>query len=618
MPDFGISDGWHLTAPVQAVTGFAHGSAYPSLLCALAGSALPASSRAAAGERIAALLPPHDPPLPPTGMDDGHGATLAWLLAQIDLCQAAAGLPVCEPARVLEDGAEAARCQIPSLGRSLGPLSVLLQCLLALLPALIEGQRDPALEAEFTRLHGVLAKTNFRSSNVPRFVRAAHALGLPLRELPGQFLLLGEGAHSRWLDSTFTDATPFIATQLARSKLLSAAHLRDAGLPVPQHRLVASASDAQAAAAALGYPVVVKPANLDGGTGVAAGLQHEDEVVRAYDTARRHSPEIMVEKHIAGRDYRLTVFQDRLVWAVERVPAGVTGDGTHSIAELVAAANADPRRGSGDHAALKRLVLDAEAETLLAQTGMSATDVPEAGRFVRLRRAANVASGGMPVAVFDKVHPDNAQLAVRAAAALRLDLAGVDLIIPDIARSWREGGAAICEVNAQPQLGGTTSAHVYPQILKALVPGEGRIPCIILAGFAEDSPLAEDIAARLSAQGLRAGCHDQRGVRLAGEWLCDGPRGLLEAGQMLAGHRGCDAMVLTLPGGETLANGLPVSRYDVLAIGPETISPPAAALLRAGQPDRIITAQDNASLASIIDQAEADIRSLQPRIASLP
>lgn len=618
MPEPGISDGWHLTAPVQAMTGFAYGSAYPSLLCALTGPALPASSRAAAGERIAALLPSHDAPSLPSVGDEGRMATMVWLLAQIDRCQAAAGLPVCEPARVLEDGAEAARCQIPSLGRSLGPLSVLLQCLLALLPTLTEGQRDPALEAEFTRLHGVLAKTNFRSSNVPRFVRAAHALGLPLRELPGQFLLVGEGAHSRWLDSTFTDATPFIATQLARSKLLSAAHMRIAGLPVPQHRLVASASDAQAAAMALGYPVVIKPANLDGGTGVAAGLQNADEVAIAYDTARRLSPEVMVEKHIAGRDYRLTVFQDRLVWAVERVPAGVTGDGARSIAELVGAANADPRRGSGDHAALKRLVLDAEAETLLAQAGMSAADVPEAGRFVRLRRAANVASGGMPVAVFDKVHPDNARLAVRAAATLRLDLAGVDLIIPDIARSWREGGAAICEVNAQPQLGGTTSAHVYPHILQAMVPGDGRIACIILAGFGQDCSLAEDIAARLDARGLRTGCHDQRGVQLAGEWLCDGPTGLLEAGQMLASHRGCDAMVLTLPAGETLANGLPVARYDVLAIGPETISPSAAALLHSGRPARTITAQDTSSLAAVIDQVEADIRCPRPRTAPLP
>lgn len=222
---------WLLREPARACTGFAYGSAYPSLLCRLKGPALPAADCAVAGERIAALLTRFEPPSFRAAETDRR-ATLAWLLGVIDACQAAAGLPVCEAARVIEHESEAALCLIPAPGRSLGPLSTLLQCLLALLPALIEGRRDPPLEAEFVRLHGVLAATNYRSSNVPRFVLAAHGLGLPLRELPGQFLLVAEGVHGRWLDSTFTDATPFIATQLARSKMLAAAHLRTAGLPV--------------------------------------------------------------------------------------------------------------------------------------------------------------------------------------------------------------------------------------------------------------------------------------------------------------------------------------------------------------------------------------------------
>lgn len=597
MPEPRAPEVWRLGAPAQACIGFAHGSAYPSLLCELAGPALPASACRAAGERIAALLPSLVPPASP-GADSGEEQSLVWLLGLIDACQLAADLPVCENARVIGAGAHGTLCQMPTLGRGLGPLSMLLQCLLALLPVLSEGRRDPALEAEFVRLHAGLAKAGFRSSNVPRFVRAAHAMGLPLRELPGQFLQIGEGVHGRWLDSTFTDATPFIATQLARSKLLSAAHLRLAGLPVPRHRLVASAADAQAAAAELGYPVVVKPANLDGGTGVAAGLQDAQDVARAYDAARRHSAEIMVEKHIDGRDYRLTVFQGAVVWAVERVPAGVSGDGLHTIAELVAATNADPRRGKGDHAALKRLVLGEEAHALLAQAGLTEHSVPEAGRFVRLRRAANVASGGMPVAVFDRVHPDNARLAVRAAQALRLDLAGVDLIIPDIARSWREGGAAICEVNAQPQLGGTTSAHVYPQILAAMVPGTGRIPCAILAGFPAGTALAQEVAARLAARGLATGWHDQAGVRLGGEWLHQGPCSVLEAGQMLAGNRGCAAMVLTLGEGDALAGGLPVVRPDVLATGPEPLPAAASAMLQGAAPRRVIAGADSAAIAA--------------------
>ena len=42
---------------------------------------------------------------------------------------------------------------------------------------------------------------------------------------------------------------------------------------------------------------------------------------------------------------------------------------------------------------------------------------------------------------------------MNAAQAVRLDLAGVDIILPDPKRSWFETGALVCEINAQPALG---------------------------------------------------------------------------------------------------------------------------------------------------------------------
>jgi hypothetical protein len=62
---------------------------------------------------------------------------------------------------------------------------------------------------------------------------------------------------------------------------------------------------------------------------------------------------------------------------------------------------------------------------------------------------------------------------------LRLDLAGVDLLVPDIARSWRETGGGICEVNAQPQLSG----HLPRSLLPKLVSRRGRIPVVVLIGL---------------------------------------------------------------------------------------------------------------------------------------
>lgn len=413
------------------------------------------------------------------------------------------------------------------------------------------------------------------NSNVPSFIRAAHELGIPILDLPGQVFQYGVGAKSCWLDSSYTDKTSAIATKLSRNKVLAAALLRQHGLPVPQHQLVACEADALSIADHLGYPVVVKPSDLDGGIGVAAGLLTAEELLPAYRQALEHSKNILIEKHVPGRDYRVTVFQDKVIWAVERVPGGVIGDGISTIVELVTQLNSDPRRRAGPYAPLKHLTLDSSAHDLLRLQTLTATSVPEAGRFVRLRRIANVACGGTPVAVLDHLHPDNANLAIRAAQALRLDLAGIDLLIPDISISWRLSGAAICEVNAQPSLGQTTSAHLYQLILRRLVAYDGRVPTILFLGAAKHDRLLHATVHLLETTGVRVGISGDHGASVSGETIQNQQSNPYMGGRMLALSTQIDAMVICLNDDSILKTGLPVSCYDVLVLAGSNLRFPA-------------------------------------------
>ncbi len=53
----------------------------------------------------------------------------------------------------------------------------------------------------------------------------------------------------------------------------------------------------------------------------------------------------------------------------ERVPAHVTGDGIHTVRELVDITNSDPRRGVGHEKVLTRIKVDEAAEGLLRDQG---------------------------------------------------------------------------------------------------------------------------------------------------------------------------------------------------------------------------------------------------------
>lgn len=320
--------------------------------------------------------------------------------------------------------------------------------------------------------------------------RAAWARGIPAYRLvkPGQLLQLGQGAKRQRVMETATDRTSLVARNVSSDKFATAGLLRQQRLPTADPRTATSEAQAVAVASVIGYPVVVKPRSLGKGLGVHVDIRDEAALRAAFAEARSHRSGVIVERHVEGDDHRLLVVDGRLVAAARRVPAGVVGDGLRTVRELVAAANADPRRGVGFERLLVRIELDDEAGRYLSQQQLDAATVPVAGRWVRLRGTANISRGGTAVDVTDTVHPDNRRLAERAAAVVGLNITGIDFLVPDITRSWREQRCAVLEVNEIPGLRphlvsnpGRDVAGPIVEHLFAEAPG-GRVPTLGVSG----------------------------------------------------------------------------------------------------------------------------------------
>ncbi|PUE50672.1 hypothetical protein B9Z47_02680 [Limnohabitans sp. 2KL-1] len=329
-----------------------------------------------------------------------------------------------------------------------------------------------------------------KSINNESIRSAALKLGIPCFNMPAGMLVLGMGERSKWLQSTQSHATSAIGVQIASSKKLTAHVLKTCGLPGAIHESVHSAEEAEMAAARLGFPVVVKPENLERGVGVSADLRSASAVRRAFDIAHQHSDRILVERHCPGFTHRISVFNRKIVRVSKRIAGGVVGDGHSSIRALLLA---EPQKLGNSRLQRRQdrplLALDDEAMDLLIQDQLTPEHVLEKGRYLRLRRRDNINAGGrnerIPMA---HVHPDNVALSITIADLLGLDFAGIDLIIHDISNSWRDTPSLVCEVNSMPQLGVGSDPEAYVHILQDFFPQGWSIPArLIIVPDREDA-----------------------------------------------------------------------------------------------------------------------------------
>jgi len=406
-------------------------------------------------------------------------------------------------------------------------------------------------------------------------VDAAVKRGIPVRRLnTDSFVQFGYGSKQRRIMAAETDRTSAIAQEIAQDKNLTNQLLREAGIPVPAGEPVTSADDAWQIAEEIGGPVVVKPQDGNQGKGVALNLTTEEQVRAAFEAAAAVSKRIIVEQYCPGQDYRVLVVGDRMVAAARREPAQVLGDGVHTIEELVAIVNRDPRRADHHADILSKICLDAVSLGVLREQGLFPTSVPQAGRKVLIRRNANLSTGGTAVDVTDQVHPETAARAIEAAQVVGLEIAGVDIVCPDISRPLEEQNGVIVEINAAPGL----RMHLSPSsgqarpvgeaIIDMMFPQEenGRIPVVAITGVNGKTTTTRFIAHIFRGTGKNVGLTSTDGIFIGDRRIdtgdCSGPK----SARAVLSNPKVDYAVLETARGGILREGLGFDRCQVAVV----------------------------------------------------
>jgi cyanophycin synthetase len=518
----------------------------------------------------------------------GDAAALCWRIMQLAAeLQRVARIPVFEPGQILSLQADQTRAgawlfdisvthidYVPAhMTRLVYDAATLIILGVAAAPTHFAEAEPLYQQLELNVLQPLRSVMPVGKSALP-LLACAYERGIPWRHLGAGMFQLGWGARSLRIQNSKVGSDSALGVAVAQNKWVAAEWMRRAGLPAPHNRLVTNEQEALLAQAALGWPLVVKPADRDRGEGVVVDITSEAQLLSAFRQAATLSSQLLVERQAKGVCHRVLVVRGKVVYAVKRLPIAVCGDGKQTISELMTAANNEQQAmPSWDRAPL--YPFDELSKACLQQAGFSLASVLPTGVWATLRPIESTNWGGLDEDYSSSLHPDNAAIACRAAALFGLDVAGIDIISPDITQPWHANGAIINEVNSAPVLGQSDSSRrTLPLVLTRLLPDQGRICIDAYVGADQALDMARAQQQAWKAQGIA--CYlTSHNLTLdpSGALMPMAQEGLFARCLALLGDKTVQALVLVIQTDELLQTGLPVDALTCFISTGEQLAP---------------------------------------------
>ena len=406
-------------------------------------------------------------------------------------------------------------------------------------------------------------------------VQAALKRNIPVMRLNDDLLIqLGYGAEQQRIEATIACTTGNIAVEIACDKQATKQLLQSNYIPVPEGETLLQEELLLPVINKIGYPIVIKPLDANQGKGVTTGIKNYKDALSAFRLAKQYGNKVICEKYIQGSDYRILVIDYRFTAAALRTPASVTGDGIHTIRELIDITNEDPQRGNDHENTLTRIKIDEVTLELIRKQGCKPDSVPSRNRQIILKTTANLSTGGTAEDVTDQVHPDNKALFERIARLMGLNICGIDIMAPDIHVPITQNGGAVLEVNAAPGF----RMHLSPSkgkprpvgkaVIDMLFPPEknGRIPIMAITGTNGKTTTTRLLAHITKCAGYKVGYTTTDGIYIYDQMIlkgdCTGP----ESAKTVLKDPGVNMAVLECARGGILRAGLGFDQSDIAIV----------------------------------------------------
>jgi len=279
--------------------------------------------------------------------------------------------------------------------------------------------------------------------------------GVPVEILHEPTTLMQYKHAGKWhyLIGCLTEDASLVGAKICNNKARTELFAEKVGLPVPKSLLYKDEDSAMQFIEECGAPIVVKPTDSAGASGISMNVKSRTSLRKAISYAKKYSKSRpLLQETVKGDDLRILIIGGKFAAAVRRMPATVVGDGKHTIEKLIEIENEKDHRSKGKSGKLKIISLKGAQSFLRKRIGR----IPKEGEVVKVVGVSNTSMGGHAEDATDDVPVEIRRKTAKLARLLKLPVCGIDIMMQE------DGTYHFIEANARPGFG----PHHHPRIGK--------------------------------------------------------------------------------------------------------------------------------------------------------
>ncbi len=229
-------------------------------------------------------------------------------------------------------------------------------------------------------------------------------------------------------------------------KFVLSEKLNSAGVCAPKAKTARTLKKALQAFHELKKPVIVKPRQGSRARHTTTNINTESEFIEAFNLGKVIARTLVIEEHVFGYVYRATVVNNKLAGFFLATPPQVTGDGIHTITELIEIKNKNKPNKISD------IVVDEDIISFVKRKNYTLESIVPKDELLDLTSKAGRFLGGYTKEMLPEVHPKFHEIFKKASGVTQIPIAGFDLIVKDATKDPDTQTWGIIECNSMPYI----------------------------------------------------------------------------------------------------------------------------------------------------------------------